>query len=74
MTDRYAEGWRDACDAIRQELRGIAPEKVSTVLAAYQVRDVISIVRSQAVEETRSYEPGVESEHDARLRRYGLRR
>lgn len=73
MTDRYNEGWRDACDAIRGELRGIAPETESVVVAAYQVRDIVSVVRSVAVDETRVDESEMESEHDARLRRYGLR-
>ena len=69
MTDLYAQGWRDACDAIRQELRGIAPEKVSTVVAAYQVRDIISTVRAQAVDEER---PPL-TEWEQRLEHFGLK-
>lgn len=69
MTDRYAEGWRDACDAIRQELRGIAPEKLSIVIVADQVRNIISIVRAQAVDEVR---PPL-TEWQQRLEHYGLK-
>jgi hypothetical protein len=53
MTDRYAEGWRDACQAINQELDGIAPRRIPTILAAVQVRDIIERLASIAVEETR---------------------
>lgn len=54
MNDRYAQGWRDACDAISQELDGIAPRGVPTILAAVQVRDIIRRLEAVAVEETRT--------------------
>lgn len=69
MSDRYAHGWRDACDAIRQELRGIAPESISTVIVADQVRDIISLIRAQAVDEVR---PPL-TEWQQRLEHYGLK-
>ena len=69
MNRDYNDGWRDACDAIRQELRGIAPESISTVIVADQVRDIISMVRAQAVDEVR---PPL-TEWEQRLEHYGLK-